>query len=200
MSVLMVCALVIAQTSEPRSVLERAQKAFGKPLKSDLDIFEVNQDYAVRIKFESKAIAAVHVFPKYLLNACDKNWEGPTRIKRFSPEEYVVLIEKVKELQDIGALLRVGELGPVTSMRADATDNFQNGFIVRTVVPVDGEGPSQGRIDAFSIYFLRTLVGTPETKSHFPPAGQYRIKLNGKSYLTSAEEYEKAAVGKRSSI
>ncbi|MDX6614067.1 MAG: hypothetical protein QOD75_3253 [Blastocatellia bacterium] len=196
------CGPSLAQSAPQPRTIESIQKTLGRTVEGHPWVFVENRDFAARVEIDdSDSIASIHVFPKYLLRACEPDWEGPKEVARFSREEYLFLLAKLKSLQDTGSLLKVGTLGVFNNMRGDAVDEYGKAFIIRTVVPVAGqEGPGREMVHSFAVYFIRKVKGNIENRQYFPLSGEYRVRINGKTYLITLPEYDKATPGISASI
>jgi hypothetical protein len=186
--------------------LQSTKRLFGAEIQPQLHLFEVNKDYALQLQIvDDCKITKIKVAPKYFWEEFNTVWKEPDYSVWLSEKDYPDLLAKVGQIKKIGPLIREGTIGVISNTRLWLWDQYEEAFVERGMKCCSGEqnSGSSGQVWTFSIYFIRSVEGQIEDKTYrtLPDGSKRRhLKIEGRWYLTTTEEFEKARIGERSSL
>jgi hypothetical protein len=94
-----------AKTSEKEAILFTCSQLFGAPVDKSLNLFEVNQAFALRVKFSKQGrLEEFAVEPKYFFNQTHPEWKEPHSFPYLSHSEYRDLVARLDSVRPKGGL------------------------------------------------------------------------------------------------
>ena len=181
--------------------LQIAKRLFGDEVQKQLHLFEVSENYALSLKTDVRCeVASLEIAPKYFWKDSIPQWTEPDHLAGLPEKEYQSVLEKAGKIKAIGSLLDKGSIGVVTNSKLWLTDQYEHAFVVRRIhSAADRVQGSPELIHSFSVYFIRRVEGNVEDKL-ITELGNFKrpkVKVDGKWYLTTLAEFNKARLGRR---
>jgi hypothetical protein len=95
-----------AKASEKESILRICDQLFGKSVDEKQNLFEVNQFYVLRVKFNRNELEELAVEPKYYFEETHPEWEEPDNFTYLSQTEHENLLARLDDVKPKGALIK----------------------------------------------------------------------------------------------
>jgi Carboxypeptidase regulatory-like domain len=183
------CALgVFGEAQEP--MLAKAAQLFGNPLSAEHQVFRLNDDYVIWLSFDTRGdLFQVDVGPKSYYTTEFPAAKKPSRLEYLSQREYEESLQRISQLKDIGRLQERHASASSSAFGLLNTDRFERAYVDRIVAEDDA-----GEVRKFNIYFLQTMVGSPEQVKTVQE--QPMVCLVGVWYYLQPEASRRVKLGK----
>lgn len=105
-----------AEVSEKETVLRACNQLFGAPVDTELHLFEANQFYVLRVKFDGRGgLEQLAVEPKYYFEESHPEWKYPDNFTYLSQVDYDTLPAQLDAIKPKGALIKPDAGGGVVT-------------------------------------------------------------------------------------
>jgi hypothetical protein len=197
-------ALGAAAEDRPRdcgAAVESFEEAFDTRFAGKLFLLDVNADYILELYFDEQCrIERIIVAPKYWREEINPAWTEPDRPVDLTSEQYQLILEKINEVQKIGAPVDLATGGIVTNTMGGYTDEYEHGFIERRGGPCDtADSPC---VHYFEVLFFREIRGVVEdsafAKNRFGTDRERitaRVAVQGRWYYVAPGDIKNIQVG-----
>lgn len=176
--------------------LSKLESRLGKPVTSEVPVYELTTTYAMEIEFGRKCeIVRLRVSPKYAWESKFPNWTEPHSPPGLNANEYAEVLTKINQLRTTGALISKGDEGAfaVTNLKEHHWDEYESAVIERVMHCCDNKS-----VFSFRVYFFQKVAGEITrmlTPGKLDARKIREVEINNASYLISSSE--KIVVGTR---
>jgi hypothetical protein len=109
-----------AKRSEKESILRICNQLFSSPIDTKQHLFEVNQFYVLRVKFNNRdRLEQLAVEPKYFFEESHPDWREPDNFTNLTKADYDDSLARLDRVKSKGALIKPASgISVVTNMTA----------------------------------------------------------------------------------
>jgi hypothetical protein len=193
---------VITRIIPCASLLEENQQAREKsfasfPLIKDcLNLYKIDNDFAMHVIYEDQEISQVRVAPKYYL---EKAFSIDDHHKYLSEDKYHELLGEIQKEKSLGKLVQKGTAGVSSNDISDFIDQYECGLVRHYDSQLPNDNPKKGLKKVyfgFRIIYYRMVSGTLEEKRKnvFANEVKYEVKIDDHWYWITADEYRNIAI------
>jgi hypothetical protein len=184
-------ALELQQQHEERSFL-----AFPL-IDANLNLFEIDNDFALQTIYDNKELSEIRVAPKYEYAKYPQG--GYPDKKVLSKDKYAELLKEIEKIKPLGKLVRPGRAGVTMNSISTYLDQYENGLVYYAKTTLK----KQKCYPAFRIIYYRKVSGKLVEKEMIDVSGieyEYTIRIDERWYWTTEEEYRNHEVDENVSI
>lgn len=168
-------------------------------------IFEVNAQYVLQAYCSrDQKLIALFVESRYALNRLHPEWTEPDERPRMLRTEYEKLLARVEQVQPIGPLEDQCVLVYFSNGGGPCWERHEHAVVIRgdVTMPYD---QTDDPVWGFNVYFFHPVSGKIDEKkiNSDPPSGlppvarNFEVRVNGQSYDTNEDTYNRLVVGRR---
>lgn len=177
---------VLGQSAQEQSKLA---KLFGQPVQIKDQIYEYNDDYAIRLSFErtTDTLTKFEVAPKYFFRESNPDWsEEPDFDVGLTRQDYDAILGKLSQFFSIGNLNATSTIAVVTNLKAKLIDIYDKAVVERSQRRANGRA-----VYSATVWLVRDISGAVEDRTRIeisPSFVMWKVKMRGCWYWTRNEE------------